>query len=116
MNRKSKSCASEGVNICLCPLEGIMETLSRRWALAIVGALGNRQKLRYNEIMKRLGNISPKSLSDRLKELEKAGLIEREAYPEIPPRVEYSLTPEGEDLKKAIVPLIEWVNKRNESD
>ncbi len=62
--------------------------------------------------MKYLGTISPKSLSDRLKELEKSGLIIRESFAEIPPRVEYSLTKEGIELRNLMIPLIEWASKR----
>ena len=62
--------------------------------------------------MKNLGTISPKTLSDRLKELEKAGLIIRESFAEIPPRVEYSLTKEGIELRNLMIPLIEWASKR----
>jgi DNA-binding HxlR family transcriptional regulator len=113
METESRKCDPGGDEICLCPLEGVMEIISKRWAILIIGGIGNHKTLRYNEIMKLLGNISPKSLSDRLKELEKAGLIERKAFAEIPPRVEYTLTPDGEDLRKAVIPLMEWVNRMN---
>jgi len=98
----------------LCPLEGIMEIISKRWALLIIAAVGSQGRIRYNEIMGRLDGISPKSLSDRLKELKMAGLIKREAFAEIPPRVEYSLTEDGEGLLTAMVPLLEWVNMKHE--
>lgn len=91
-----------------------METLSKKWAILIIAAIGSQGKIRYNEIMGRLGGISPKSLSDRLKDLEKAGLITREAFAEIPPRVEYTLTEDGEGLLGTLAPLLDWVNKRNE--
>jgi DNA-binding HxlR family transcriptional regulator len=68
-------------------------------------------KLRFNEIMKNLGNISPKTLADRLKELEETGLIRREVFAEIP-RVEYSLTRDGTELRDSIIPSMEWVSKR----
>lgn len=113
METESRKCDPKGDEICLCPLEGVMEIISKRWAILIIGGIGNHKTLRYNEIMKLLGNISPKSLSDRLKELEKAGLVERKAFAEIPPRVEYTLTPDGEDLRKAVIPLMEWVNRMN---
>jgi len=60
-----------------------------------------------------LEKISPKTLSDRLKELEKAGLILRESYAEIPPRVEYSLTQDGIELRNLMIPLIEWASKKS---
>ena len=74
-----------------------MGILSKKWALLIISAIGNNQKLRYSELEKKLAEISPKTLADRLKELENANLIKREAFAEIPPRVEYSLTKDGID-------------------
>lgn len=104
---------SKRTELCLCPLGGIMDIISKRWALQIISVIGNHKKLRYNEIMEKLGSISPKSLSDRLKELEEAGLIKRKAYAEIPPRVEYSLMKDGEELRKAMIPLMKWVHSRS---
>ena len=62
--------------------------------------------------MKNLEKISPKTLSDRLKELENFGLIKKKIYAEIPPRVEYSLTQDGIELKRSLFPLIKWVANR----
>jgi DNA-binding HxlR family transcriptional regulator len=98
---------------CLCPLEGVIHVISKKWTLQIIALLGNHSKLRFGEIQKRLGNISPKSLADRLKELREIDLITRRAFPEIPPRVEYSLTEEGDDLKRSIMPLMEWAARKN---
>lgn len=112
MKNRTNRCGPSEKEICLCPLEGIMEIVSKRWTLLIIGAIGNHQTIRYNKIKNILEGISPKSLSDRLKELKKAGLIKREAFAEIPPRVEYSLTEEGDSLLKAMAPLMEWVNNQ----
>lgn len=98
---------------CICPLGGVMDIISKKWALLIINTIGNSQKVRYNEIRNNLGEINSKVLSDRLKELEEAGLIKREAYAEIPPRVEYSLTGDGEALREAISPLMKWVYSKN---
>jgi len=110
----NNSCMSENDNIhdiCLCPLQGIIDIISKKWALLIIATIGNHQKLRYNELRKKLGDISPKTLADRLKELEGEGLIKREAFAEIPPRVEYSLTNRGEELRKAMMPLMKWASQ-----
>ncbi len=98
--------------MCLCPLEGIINTISKKWTLQIIAQIGNHRKLRYTEIKKRLGGISPKSLADRLKELEREGLINRKAFAEIPPRVEYMLTDDGETLRRSMMPLMEWASTR----
>lgn len=98
---------------CICPLGGVMDIISKKWALLVINTIGNSQKIRYSEIRDTLGEINSKVLSDRLKELEEAGLIKREAYAEIPPRVEYSLTEDGEAMRKAIAPLMKWVYSKN---
>jgi DNA-binding HxlR family transcriptional regulator len=102
----------EGNHVCFCPLEGVIDVISKKWALLIVNALGNRRTLRFNYLMKELGGISPKTLSDTLKELQVEGLIKRESFAEIPPRVEYSLTQDGAELRKAIIPLLKWAATR----
>jgi DNA-binding HxlR family transcriptional regulator len=98
--------------LCLCPLEGIIDIVSKKWTLLIINSLGNHEKLRFNKLMKDLKGVSPKTLSDTLKVLEKEGLIRRETFKEIPPRVEYSLMKDGKELRKAIIPLIKWAAKR----
>ena len=97
---------------CLCFVEGTINTISKKWALLIVNALGNHQTLRYSELMKELKSISPKSLADTLAELCKEGLVRKEAFAEIPPRVQYSLTEDGIYLRKAIDPLLQWALNR----
>ena len=62
--------------------------------------------------MEHLNKISPKSLTDRLKELEAEGLVKREAFAEIPPRVEYSLTQDGVELRRLIMPIMKWAISR----
>jgi DNA-binding HxlR family transcriptional regulator len=99
--------------ICLCPLEGIINTISKKWAILIISILGRHDRLRFNDIMSNIEGISPKSLTDLLKELQKEGLIQREAFSEIPPRVEYFLTDDGKQLCEAIIPLIQWAEKRD---
>jgi DNA-binding HxlR family transcriptional regulator len=103
----------EGNRLCFCPLKGVIDVISKKWALLIINALGNRGRLRFNGLMKELEGISPKTLSDTLKELQAEGLIRRESFAEIPPRVEYSLTNDGAELRKAIIPLLNWAATRS---
>lgn len=98
--------------LCLCPLEGVIDIVSKKWTLMIINSLGNHQKLRFNQLMRELDGVSPKTLSDTLKVLEREGLIKKESFKEIPPRVEYSLLENGVELRKAIIPLIKWAAKR----
>ena len=99
--------------ICLCALKGTIDTIARKWSLFVLNVIGNNGRLRFNELMDHLKTISPTSLTETLDKLTQLGLVRREAYGEIPPRVEYSLTVEGEDLRKAIIPLLLWVAKRD---
>jgi len=94
--------------ICLCPLEGVIDIISKKWALLIINEIGNHGRIRYNELQKELGNVSPKTLADTLKGLLKENLIDRETFNEIPPRVDYTLTKDGVKLREAIHPLLRW--------
>ena len=102
--------------ICLCPLEGIINIIAKKWAILIISIIGHHEKIRFNDIMQRLDGISPKSLADVLKDLKKENLIHRESFAEIPPRVEYSLTKDGKQLCEAVLPLIRWAEKRDTLD
>ncbi len=100
-----------------CPVQGVIDVISKKWALLIVAVVGSYGRLRYNGILEQVKGISPKTLADTLKELEKSGIIEREAFNEIPPRVEYYLTEDGRKLRDAVVPLLRWaVDRSKEKD
>jgi DNA-binding HxlR family transcriptional regulator len=94
--------------ICLCPLEGIIDVISKKWALLIINEIGNHKRIRYNDLMKEIEGITPKTLADTLKELKKYDLVKREPFNEIPPRVDYTLTKDGEQLREAIIPILRW--------
>jgi len=98
--------------VCFCPLEGIIDVISKKWALLIINAIGNYGNLRFNKLMEELRGISPKTLADTLKQLQDEGLLRRESFAEIPPRVEYSLTKDGEGLREAVIPLLKWAATR----
>ncbi len=93
---------------CPCPCEGIIEIIGKKWTLCIITTIKNETKIRFNEIQKALEGISPKTLSETLRQLEAAGIATREIFAEVPPRVEYSLTQAGEKLSDAIAPLMIW--------
>ena len=98
--------------ICLCPLDGIIETIGKKWGLLIVNEIGNHGSLRYKDLLDELKGISPSTLASMLKELQTEDIISRQAFNEIPPRVEYSLTKRGLELRVAILPLIKWATKK----
>jgi DNA-binding HxlR family transcriptional regulator len=78
----------------------------------VVNAIGNRGKFRFSRMMQELKGISPTTLTDTLQELQREGLIMRESFAEIPPRVEYSLTKDGVQLRSAILPSLQWASTR----
>ena len=85
-----------------CPVLKTADIISGKWTLLILRDLAEGIN-RFSVLERSLVGISPKTLSERLKSLEKAGVVTRKSYAEVPPRVEYSLTPMGLDL----IPLIE---------
>lgn len=56
--------------ICLCPLEGVIDVITKKWSLLIINEIGNHRRIRYNDLMNELQHISPKTLADTLKELK----------------------------------------------
>jgi DNA-binding HxlR family transcriptional regulator len=101
--------------VCYCPLEGVIDVISKKWALLIINAIGNYGSLRFNKLMEELQGISPKTLADTLKKLQNEQLLKRESFAEIPPRVEYSLTKDGQGLREAVVPILKWAATRQGS-
>ena len=101
--------------VCFCPLEGVIDVISKKWALLIINAIGNHGSLRFNRLIEELHGISPKTLADTLKRLQNEQLLKRESFAEIPPRVEYSLTEDGRGLREAIVPILKWAATRQGS-
>lgn len=69
------------------------------------------EPVRYKQFRNTIKGISSKTLASRLKELEKGGVLERKAYSEIPPRVEYKLTPKGQELVESVINLLQWMRK-----
>jgi DNA-binding HxlR family transcriptional regulator len=90
-----------------CPAETALKAISGRWKLLILISLFAGVK-RFGQLHKELQGISQKILTQQLRELELDGVIHREVYPEIPPKVEYSLTAFGETLKPIILQMHQW--------
>jgi len=88
--------------VSVCPIANAARLLGDRWTLVILRDLAERP-MRFSELEETSGGISPRTLVDRLRHMESAGLIARESFREIPPRVQYSLTPKG----MAALPVIE---------
>lgn len=107
-----ESIETDGESTCLCPLGGVMDLLSRKHAMQVVCVVGELGPVRYGRIEDTFGEVSSSTLSARLDELTEAGLLTRERYDEIPPRVEYDLTADGEQLAERLEPLLLWAERR----
>lgn len=95
-------------DIDACPVRHILSRITGKWSVLILCILAENEITRFSEIGRALPDISPKVLSSTLKNLEADGLIYRNLYAEIPPRVEYSLTPMGRSLLPHLYSLISW--------
>ena len=103
-------------DICFCPLSGILDVIAKKWALLIIAILGNEGAKGFNELKKDLGCISPKPLSDMLKNLERIGLVSKKVLETSPPTVKYSLTSDGRVLREHLIPMLVWVSERGGQD
>ena len=109
---------SANTSSCLPGIEGAqfedtgysytLSLISGKHKMVILYCLMEYQPVRFNEMKRYLGRISDKTLSQNLKELEADGLIERKSYPQIPPKVEYSLTQRGTSLMEVLDQLCVW--------
>lgn len=98
---------------CYCPLGGVMDVLSRKYAMQVICIVGALEPVRYGEIETTFGDVSSSTLSTRLQELTEAGILDREQHDTIPPQVEYSLTDDGEQLCALLEPLLRWAERRD---
>ena len=90
-----------------CAGHQILDKIANKWTILIIYALTQGMK-RYSDLKQQIVGISPKMLIQILRNLERNGLIKRDIYPTVPPRVDYSLTPLGESLAEPLAVLGEW--------
>lgn len=91
-----------------CPIRNVLSRFSDKWSLLILVNLQGKEKMRYKELLGAIPDISQKMLSSTLKQLEADHFLIREAYAEIPPRVEYSLTEMAKSLIPVLNTMIDW--------
>lgn len=96
-----------------CPVEYTAAIISNKWKIIILRELIDGTK-RYNELTRNVVGISAKVLTQNLRDLEQDGIVARKVYPEVPPKVEYSLTNKGKDLKSVIDSMKEFGMKYKE--
>lgn len=98
----------------LCPIRDVLDRLSDRWSLLVIHELEGGT-LRFTELKNRIGDVSQRMLAQTLRRLEQDGLVSREVFPTVPPRVEYTLTPLGHSLLKPLRSMIEWAVDNHEA-
>ncbi|MFI0453270.1 winged helix-turn-helix transcriptional regulator [Actinomadura sp. 6N118] len=91
-----------------CPISPVVDLVFSRWSTPILWVLKEHGRQRFVEIQRRLPTITPKVLTQRLRQLERDGLITRSYYAEIPPRVEYEISDLGRTLSPVFAVLTEW--------
>ncbi|SEF83098.1 transcriptional regulator, HxlR family [Paenibacillus sp. UNC499MF] len=99
---------SKGAPGMKCPIEAALRIIGSKWTFLIIRDLLIDGTVRFGELLKSLEGISPKTLSVRLRELEESGIVVRTVYPEVPPRVEYTLTAKGKQLESIFIELKVW--------
>ena len=110
-NREEILCALSGINPQETGFGYTLSVINGKYKMVILYCLMEFGVVRFNEMKKYIGTISYKTLSLTLKELEADGLIHREEYPQIPPKVEYSLTERGKSLIPILDSMCEWGDK-----
>lgn len=92
----------------LCPIRDVLDRLSDRWTVLVLNELADNETRRFSELRRRIADISPRMLAQTLRHLEQNGLVTRTAFPTVPPRVEYTLTPLGASFLEGVQAMIAW--------
>ena len=90
-------------NANACPLFTQLGFISKKWSLRLVMLLASAESMRFGELSKSAGGITPRMLTQRLEEMENIGIVSKKRFNEVPPRVEYFLTDKGKDLARCYV-------------
>ena len=90
-----------------CPAEFTLAMIGGRWKIPLIFHLLSGAK-RFSELSRALGRVTQKMLTQQLREMERQGLVERKIYAQVPPKVEYSLTPLGRSLKPVVDAMCRW--------
>lgn len=95
----------------MCPVRNVIARFGNKWGFLVMLVIGEHGTIRFNELSRAIPDISTRVLSGTLRTLEADDLVERKVYPEIPPRVEYSLSPIGKELMPIVQELTAWATK-----
>jgi len=115
MESKEEPCLNQNKSYpCLQPAQEVLKLVSKKWAIQLIYLLGKERRMRFNQLKTALhkgwakDRISDATLSARLSELTKKGLVVRKVISDSPPKVDYFLSAEGEELAEALEPLVDW--------
>ncbi len=108
--RVSKTCALEGTAYD-CPVEATLEVIGGKWKVVILFHLTHEGTHRFAELRRKIPGVSERMLTQQLRELEHDGIVHREVYAEVPPKVEYSLTEYGQTLRPITEIMCAWGQK-----
>lgn len=111
---RSRYCEKPVEQIEVCPVMQVQDIIAGKWKISILWHLSRRTK-RFNELQRELPNISKGILTRQLRELEEDQMVHREVYKEVPPKVEYSLTPLGQSFIPILDNMGDWSKKHLKS-
>lgn len=97
-----------------CPIRNVLSRVGDKWSLLVLYSLQHREPVRFKELQRQIPDISQKSLTQTLRTLEENGFVSREVFPEVPPRVEYSLTARAHSFLPLVENMINWAKENME--
>ena len=97
-----------------CPIRNVLARVGDKWSLLVLYNLQHREPVRFKELQRQIPDISQKSLTQTLRTLEEDGFVTREVFPEVPPRVEYTLTPRALSFLPLVENMIKWATENME--
>ena len=97
-----------------CPIRNVLARVGDKWSLLVLYNLQHMEPVRFKELQRQIPDISQKSLTQTLRTLEEDGFVSREVFPEVPPRVEYSLTPRALSFLPLVENMINWAKENME--
>jgi DNA-binding HxlR family transcriptional regulator len=98
-----------------CPVRNVISRITDKWSLLVLYTLEHQEVMRFNDLWRQIPDISQKMLTSTLRHLEDDGIISREVFVEVPPRVEYRLAERGKSLMPLLDALISWGIEHQES-
>jgi DNA-binding HxlR family transcriptional regulator len=93
-----------------CPTRGVLQTVTSRWGVLVLAALRDGTQ-RFSQLRRRINGISEKMLAETLQALEADGFVLRRAFPVVPPHVDYTLSPLGEEIAERVIGLTDWIEE-----